>query len=139
MLDALRRGDLLEPSRRAPLILRHLWRDSDAVPFLWRARYNLPDSDPRYLAQTEESMARDLLQHAYLVVRQRSEDPKDPLIAQLRERSRDVRRAIMALEKDTSVYDESVRRFAARRQKKRPTTLVRVVTEPMVPGGRDGQ
>lgn len=137
MLDALRRGDLLEPSRRAPLILRQLWRESDEVAFLWRARYNLPDTDPRFLAQTEETMARDLLQHAYLAVRQRQEDPKDPLIAELRERSRDARRAILALGKDTSKFDASVRRHQERSRAPRPLTLVRVITEssvgPIVP------
>lgn len=40
------------------------------MPFLWRRKYNLPETDPRYLDMTREEMLTDLWAHKF------ADDPK---------------------------------------------------------------
>lgn len=65
VLAALRAHELRKPGEDSDRKLHDLYRDAASVAVTWRVLYNLPPTDPRFLAMTADDMADDLLQRRY--------------------------------------------------------------------------
>lgn len=128
MLGVLGSDSITEPGRGADLILRQLYREAMGLPYLWRAKYNLPPTDPRFLEMDEDEMARDLLLAVYHQYRTRRDDPDDPLMQQLRRNSPDARRAILRLRAEEARLRRQVETVTRPPRAPRAITKVTVIS-----------
>jgi hypothetical protein len=127
MLRVLGSDSVAEPGRAAAPILRSLYRQAGEVPYLWRARYNLAPTDPRYLEMTEEDMAADLLLAVYHQHRIRKDDPDDPVAQRWRAASTEARRAILRVKAEAERFTAQLRKVTGATGAK-PTKRITKVT-----------
>lgn len=54
-----------------------MYADALSVRGQWRAHFQIPRTDPRYLASTDEDMIADLLEVVFLAGERRRSDPRE--------------------------------------------------------------